>query len=69
MRALLRKASDYTYKKIIEVNTLEDLLKIYGSLIIETSEAELDLYNNVDVIEMGEEKVEIVITIYDDWIE
>lgn len=69
MKALLRKASDWCWNKakIIEVNTIDDLFKIYHSLIIENDKLTLDIYkqgnNNYD------KDFECVITIYDDYVE
>jgi hypothetical protein len=64
MKALLLKASDYDYQEKIEVNTIEDLLKIDKSLIIESDEETLDIFKNSD-----SDDFEMVITIYDDYIE
>ena len=64
MKALLLKASDCGYKEKIEVNTIEDLLKIYKSLIVESDEETLDIFRHSD-----RDDFEMVITIYDDYIE
>ena len=67
MKALLKKASDWEYYKTIEVNTIEDLFKIYHSLIIENDKQTLDIYKDGDY---GYDKdFEIIITIYDDYVE
>ena len=36
MKAVIKKASDWNYREVKEINTLEELLKIYHSLIIDT---------------------------------
>ena len=64
MKALLKKASDWDYHKIIEVNSIEDLLKIYHSLIVENYDTTLKIYKNED-----DEDFELAITIYDDYVE
>lgn len=64
MKALLKKASDWDYHKIIEVNSIEDLLKIYHSLIVENDDTTLKIYKNEE-----DEDFELAITIYDDYVE
>lgn len=67
MKALLKKASDWDYHKNIEINSLEDLLKIYHSLIIYTDKNILDMYKQGDY---GYDKdFEIIVKIYDDYVE
>ena len=67
MKALLEKASDWNYHEIIEINNLEDLLKIYHSLIIDSNKQILDMYKRGDY---GYDKdFELVIKIYDDYVE
>ena len=68
MKALLKKASDWNYYKNIEINNLSELLKIHNSLIVETDELTLDLYKHSDNDTYNKD-FEIVITIYDDWVE
>lgn len=63
MKAVIKKASDWNYREIKEINTLEELLKIYHSLIIETDKTTINLYKEKD------EKIDCVVKIYDDYIE
>lgn len=67
MKALLKKASDWDYFKIIEINSIDDLLKIYHSLIIENDETTLKIYKQADYD--YDKDFEIVITIYDNYVE
>lgn len=67
MKALLKKASDWDYYKNIEVNNIDDLFKIYHSLIIENDTATLDLYKHGDY--NYDKDFELIITIYDDYVE
>ena len=62
MKVLIEKASDRYYKEIKEINTLEELLKIDQSLIIETDETTIDLYKRYG-------KIDCIVTIYDDYVE
>ena len=63
MKAIIQKASDLSYKKVKEINTLEELLKIHTSLIVETDGLSIDLYKKED------KGIDCVITIYDDYVE
>lgn len=69
MKALLKKASDWDWNKAktIEVNTIDDLFKIYHSLIIENDKAALKIYKQGDY--NYDKDFECVITIYDDYVE
>ena len=67
MKALLKKASDWNFYKIIEVNTIKDLFKIYHNLIIENDKETLNIYKNSDYD--YDKNFEFVITIYDDYVE
>lgn len=62
MKVLIKKASDWDYQEIKEINTLEELIKIYKSLIVETGD-ELEPYL------LPEKDIDMVVTIYDDYIE
>ena len=63
MKAVIKKASDWNYREVKEINTLEELLKIYHSLIIDTSKTIINLYKEKD------EKIDCVVKIYDDYVE
>lgn len=63
MKAVIKKASDWNYREVKEINTLEELLKIYHSLIIDTSKNIINIYKEKD------KKIDCVVTIYDDYIE
>ena len=67
MKALLIKASDDKFIKNIEVKTLEEIFTIYRILILDKSKSTLDMYKNDERIDNKD--FEIVITIYDDYIE
>lgn len=67
MKALLIKASDDKFIKNIEVKTLEEIFTIYRILILDKSNSTLDMYKNDERIDNKD--FEIVITIYDDYIE
>lgn len=63
MKAVIKKASDWDYREVKEINTLEELLKIYHSLIIDTDKTTINLYEEKD------EKIDCVVKIYDDYVE
>lgn len=63
MKAVIKKASDWNYREVKEINTLEELLKIYHSLIIDTDKTIINIYKEKD------EKIDCVVKIYDDYIE
>jgi hypothetical protein len=63
MKAVIKKASDWDYREVKEINTLEELLKIYHSLIIDTDKTTINLYKEKD------EKIDCVVKIYDDYVE
>lgn len=63
MKVVIKKASDWDYREVKEINTLEELLKIYHSLIIETSKNIINIYKEKD------KKIDCVVTIYDDYVE
>lgn len=63
MKVVITKASDWDYRKVKEINTLEELLKIYPSLIIDTDKTTINLYKEKD------EKIDYVVKIYDDYVE
>ena len=63
MKAVIEKASDWNYSEVKEINTLEELLKIYHSLIIDTSKNIINIYKEKD------KKIDCVVTIYDDYVE
>lgn len=63
MKAVIKKASDWDYREVKEINTLEELLKIYHSLIIDTSKNIINIYKEKD------EKIDCVVKIYDDYVE
>lgn len=62
MKVLIKKASDWDYQEIKEINTLEELIKIYKSLIVETG-------NELEPYLLPEKDIDMVVTIYDDYIE
>lgn len=63
MKVIIKKASDWEYREVKEINTLEELLKIYHSLIIDTDKTIINLYKEKD------EKIGCVVKIYDDYVE
>lgn len=63
MKAVIKKASDWNYREVKEINTLEELLKIYHSLIIDTSKNIINIYKEKD------KKIDCIVTIYDDYVE
>jgi hypothetical protein len=63
MKAVIKKASDWNYREVKEINTLEELLKIYHSLIIDTSKNIINLYKEKD------KKIDCIVKIYDDYVE
>lgn len=63
MKAVIIKASDWDCREVKEINTLEELLKIYHSLIIDTDKTTINLYKEKD------EKIDCVVKIYDDYVE
>lgn len=63
MKVIIKKASDWDYREVKEINTLEELLKIYHSLIIDTDKTTINLYKKKD------EKIDCVVKIYDDYVE
>lgn len=63
MKVIIKKASDWDYREVKEINTLEELLKIYHSLIIDTDKTTINLYKEKD------EKIDCVVKIYDDYVE
>lgn len=65
MKALILKASDSSYKELKEINTLDDILKIYDSIIVEYDEQTLDIYR----VFKEYKDIKLVITIYDWWVE
>lgn len=63
MKVIIKKASDWDYREVKEINNLEELLKIYHSLIIDTDKTTINLYKEKD------EKIDCVVTIYDGYVE
>ena len=63
MKVVIEKASDWDYREVKEINTLEELLKIYHSLIIDTDKTTINLCKEED------EKIDCVVTIYDYYVE
>lgn len=63
MKVVIEKASDWNYSEVKEINTLEELLKIYPSLIIDTSKNIINIYKEKD------KNIDCVVTIYDDYVE
>lgn len=63
MKVVIKKASDWNYREFKKINTLEELLKIYHSLIIDTSKNIINIYKGKD------KKIDCVVTIYDDYVE
>lgn len=63
MKVIIKKASDWDYREVKEINTFEELLKIYHSLIIDTDKTTINLYKEKD------EKIDCIVKIYDDYVE
>ena len=63
MKVLIKKASNWGYREVKEINTLEELLKIYHSLIIDSDKTVIDIYKEKN------EKIDCIVTIYDDYVE
>lgn len=67
MNCLILKASQCFFYEFKVIHNLQDLLNIYDSLIIDFSPDTLDLYRNDG--KFKNQKIDIVITIYDDYVE
>lgn len=67
MKVLIRKASDWNYHKVKEINTLEELLKIYPSLIVDSGKEMLKIYKNSD--DDYDKDFKLIVTIYDYYVE
>lgn len=63
MKVVIEKASDWNYREVKEINTLEELLKIYPLLIIDTNK------NIINIYKERNKKIDCVVTIYDDYVE
>lgn len=63
MKVIIKKASNWDYREVKEINTLEELLKIYHSLIIDSDKTTIDIYKEKD------EKIDCIVRIYDDYVE
>lgn len=63
MKVLIKKASSWGYREVKEINTLEELLKIYPALIIYTDKP------TIKIFERENEKIDCVVKIYDDFVE
>ena len=63
MKVVIEKASDWNYSEVKEINTLEELLKIYPSLIIDTRKNIINIYKEKD------KNIDCIVTIYDDYVE
>ena len=63
MKVVIKKTSDWNYREVKEINTLEELLKIYHSLIIDTDKTIINIYKEKD------KKIYCIVTIYDDYVE
>ena len=63
MKVIIKKASDWDYRKVKEINTLEELLKIHHSLIIDSDKTTINIYKEKD------EKIDCIVRIYDDYVE
>lgn len=63
MKVIITKASDWDYKEVKDINTLEELLKIYPSLIIDSDKTTIDIYKEKD------EKIDCIVKIYDACVE
>lgn len=68
MKVLLKKASDWSFYKNIEINSLEELLKVYSRLVVESDKTTLDIYKS-SINDIYDKNFEILVTIYDDYIE
>lgn len=73
MLALITKASDSYWYEFKEINTLDDLLEIYPSIVVEQNHYDKestkfwDGFKEEDVPKM--EKAKINVIIYDYWLE
>jgi len=73
MLALITKASDSDWYEFKEINTLDDLLEIYPSVVVEQNHFDeddtksWDGFKKEDVPKM--EKAKINVIIYDYWLE
>ena len=63
MKVIITKASDWDYKEVKKINTLEELLKIYHSLIIDSDKTTIDIYKEKDG------KIDCIVKIYDACVE
>lgn len=73
MLAYITKASNQSYKEFKEINTIEDVLKIYRSVIITRNPYKglsiSDWYGFSEDDKKNLSKAEIEITIYDGYVE
>lgn len=67
MKVLLRQASKLDYYKIIEISNLDELLKIYTTLIVDSDKNTLAFFKKH--AEKSKNAFELVVTIYDDYFE
>lgn len=64
MKALITKASDWEYEETKEVNSIEDILKIYPEVVLrKIDDSYVSLFGN------KYKGYDIEIKIYDDWME
>lgn len=63
MKVLIKKTSNWEYRKIKEINNLEELLNIYHSLIIFSDK------NTIDIYKEKNDKIDCIVKIYDDYVE
>lgn len=73
MLAYITKASNWDYREFKEVNSVEDILKIYKSVVIEPNYFKGRPIEELDAFSIEDRKnlikAEIQITIYDSYIE
>lgn len=62
MKALIKKSSDWEYEEVKEVNSIEDIFKIYSRVVLEKiDDSYVPLFGNKF------KDYDLIIEIYDDW--
>lgn len=68
MKVLLEKASDWSFHKNIEINSLDELLDLSEDLIIYRNSTFLDISKNSDCQDYDKD-FDFIVLIYDDYVE
>ena len=62
MKSLITKTSDWKYKEVREINSIDDIINIYRKLVITKIDD-----NYLEIIGEKYKDCDIEIEIYDDW--